>query len=157
MDEHSDDQLWNVLRLSHFLETLSPSQQFTLEDRVEENGSNFSQGQRQLLCLARALLRNSKIIFLDEATASVDRDTDMKIQDTIRSEFIHGTVLAVAHRLKTVIDYDSILVLDNGKIAEYDSPFALLQKNGIFTSMCRESGEYQELVSIAKREYEKKL
>ena len=106
---------------------------------------------RQLICLARALLRSSKIIFMDEATASVDPETDAKIQMTVRSEFSHGTIITVAHRLKTVIDYDRILVLDNGKIAQNGSPYELIQeKNGIFYQMCKESGEFDVLKKAAR-------
>jgi ABC-type multidrug transport system fused ATPase/permease subunit len=121
----------------------------SLDARVAENGSNLSQGQKQLLCLARALLRSSRLIFLDEATASVDADTDAKIQETIRSRFTQGSILTVAHRLKTIIDYDRILVMDQGRVAEMDTPFRLLEKKGLFYDMCRESGDFGELVRVA--------
>lgn len=88
---------------------------------------------------------------MDEATASVDPETDAKIQMTVRSEFSHGTIITVAHRLKTVIDYDRILVLDNGKIAQNGSPYELIQENnGIFHQMCKESGEFDVLKKAAR-------
>ncbi|OAD09018.1 hypothetical protein MUCCIDRAFT_32834, partial [Mucor lusitanicus CBS 277.49] len=124
----------------------------SLNQQVSDGGSNFSQGQRQLLCLARALLKNSKLIIMDEATASVDFDTDTKIQTTIREEFTNSTLLCIAHRLRTVIDYDRILVLDQGHVAEYDTPYNLIAKNtgtGIFKSMCEKSGEYEVLLKMA--------
>ncbi|KAJ2693618.1 hypothetical protein GGH99_001073, partial [Coemansia sp. RSA 1285] len=110
----------------------------SLDAEIKENGKNLSLGQRQLVALARALVRRSKLIIMDEATASVDFDTDNRIQQTIRgSEFANSTLLCIAHRLRTVIDYDRVLVLDNGRVAEFDTPFNLLQnKDGIFRSMC---------------------
>ncbi|KAJ3195479.1 hypothetical protein HK101_011982 [Irineochytrium annulatum] len=124
----------------------------SLEQVVEEGGQNFSLGQRQLICMARALLRKSRLIFLDEATASVDEATDAKIQETIRTALKEGSVITIAHRLKTIIDYDRVLVLDQGKIVEYDSPYSLLTTGGIghFKKMCEETGEFDELVQIAK-------
>ncbi|KAH6565614.1 hypothetical protein BASA50_007974 [Batrachochytrium salamandrivorans] len=125
------------------------NQKLSLDAHVSENGNNFSQGQKQLLCLARALLRSRRVIFLDEATASVDTDTDVKIQQTIRTQFTDATVLTVAHRLKTVIDYDRVLVMDAGQVAEIGTPYELLEQNGVFASMCRESGDYEQLVEMA--------
>lgn len=117
-----------------------------------ENGANFSQGQRQLLCLARALLRRSKFVILDEATASVDNQTDSRIQETIREEFADATLLCIAHRLRTVVDYDRILVLDQGMIVEFDTPFTLLLKTGgVFKGMVEESGEMSELYEVARQ------
>ena len=127
---------------------------FTLETKVSEGGSNFSQGQRQLISMARALLRSTSIIFMDEATASVDFETDAQIQRTLRSpldaDATHKTtIITIAHRLKTIIDYDRILVMDKGVIAENDSPAKLLEKKGIFYEMCRKTGEYEELALLA--------
>ncbi|KAI8923360.1 P-loop containing nucleoside triphosphate hydrolase protein [Entophlyctis helioformis] len=134
---------------------VSPQQQqqqfsITLDTMVSEGGSNFSQGQRQLLCLARALSRRSKIILLDEATASVDAETDTRIQQTIRSEFAGSTVITIAHRLRTIADFDRVLVLDGGRLVQFGSPSTLVRQPGVFRSMCEETGEFDELVEIAE-------
>ncbi|RUS13916.1 P-loop containing nucleoside triphosphate hydrolase protein, partial [Endogone sp. FLAS-F59071] len=105
--------------------------------QVNEGGKNFSQGQRQLLCLARALLKRSKIVLMDEATASVDFTTDEAIQKTIQTDFVNCTILCIAHRLLTVIEYDRILVLDHGRIAEFGSPYTLISDpTSQFHAMC---------------------
>ncbi|CAG2105686.1 unnamed protein product [Medioppia subpectinata] len=102
--------------------------------------SNLSVGQKQLICLARALLRRTKILVLDEATAAVDMETDDLIQETIRKEFCLSTVVTIAHRLNTIIDYDRVLVMDKGMVAEFDSPHHLLQNtNSIFYSIAKEA------------------
>ncbi|KAJ2137532.1 hypothetical protein IW136_003475 [Coemansia sp. RSA 678] len=125
-----------------------------LDMAVMENGSNFSQGQRQLLALARALVKHTQVILLDEATASVDAVTDGKIQRTIRAEFGTATLLCIAHRLRTVVDYDRVLVLDQGEVVEFDTPYNLLLKqDGLFRHMCLKSGEYDYLFSTAKHKH----
>ncbi|KAJ1902852.1 Transporter of the ATP-binding cassette (ABC), partial [Coemansia sp. IMI 209127] len=122
-----------------------------LDMAVMENGSNFSQGQRQLIALARALVKRTRVIILDEATASVDFDTDARIQTTIRTEFTESTLLCIAHRLRTIVDYDKVLVLDHGEVVEYDTPFNLLSKeDGLFRHMCLKSGEYDYLFTAAE-------
>jgi len=122
----------------------------SLETAIAENGGNLSLGQRQLVALARALVRRSKVIIMDEATASVDFDTDAKIQQTIRSEFRDSTLLCIAHRLRTIVDYDRVLVLDKGRIVEYDRPINLLnRKDSIFHGMCQKSGEFDVLLQMA--------
>lgn len=109
---------------------------------MAEGGSNFSVGQRQLFCLARAILRNNKILVLDEATANVDPHTDGLIQETIRVKFKNCTVLTIAHRLHTIMDSDKVLVMDAGRAMEFDHPYALLQKElGIFTGLVQQTGK----------------
>lgn len=113
---------------------------FHLDQAVEDEGSNFSLGERQLIAFARALVRDSKILILDEATSSVDYETDSKIQETIIREFRDCTILCIAHRLKTIINYDRILVLDKGEVKEFDTPWNLFNSKGsIFQQMCERS------------------
>ncbi|PKI84023.1 hypothetical protein MVES_001934 [Malassezia vespertilionis] len=122
----------------------------TLESIVDEEGANLSVGQRSLVSLARALVKNSKIILLDEATASVDLATDAKIQHTIRTEFSDRTLLCIAHRLSTIIGYDRIVVMDDGKVVEFDAPLALFnQPDSIFRGMCQRSGITAEEIASA--------
>ena len=138
---HEDSELWNVLELSHLKEFVMKNLELGLDHEVTEGGANFSAGQRQLICLARAILKKSKVLILDEATASVDPETDDMIQSTIRKEFQNSTVLTIAHRLNTIMDSDKIVVLDKGKVIEVDSPMVLLKdKNSMFRSMVIDAG-----------------
>ncbi|KAJ2161125.1 hypothetical protein GGF46_001714 [Coemansia sp. RSA 552] len=174
--EYPDELVWDALRRTHLVRERSGSQTastavsivdgsgsegngldqmsgiFTsLDAEIKENGQNLSLGQRQLVALARALVRRSRLIIMDEATASVDFDTDERIQRTIRGlEFSDSTLLCIAHRLRTIIDYDRVLVLDKGRVAEFNTPWNLLQNaGGIFHGMCEKSGEYAHLEAAA--------
>uniref|UniRef100_A0A8C4HKF5 Multidrug resistance-associated protein 4 n=1 Tax=Dicentrarchus labrax TaxID=13489 RepID=A0A8C4HKF5_DICLA len=146
-NQHTDEELWNALRevqLKSVVEELPGK----LETVLAESGSNFSVGQRQLVCLARAVLRKNRILIIDEATANVDPRTDELIQKTIREKFRECTVLTIAHRLNTIIDSDRILVLDAGNIHAYDEPYTLLQDpEGIFYKMVQQTGK-QEAVAL---------
>uniref|UniRef100_A0A8C6XH17 ABC-type glutathione-S-conjugate transporter n=1 Tax=Naja naja TaxID=35670 RepID=A0A8C6XH17_NAJNA len=133
------EEIWKALELSHLKKFVS-SQPAMLEFECSEGGENLSVGQRQLVCLARALLRKTKILILDEATAAIDLETDDLIQMTIRTQFEDCTVLTIAHRLNTIMDYTRVLVLDRGRIAEFDSPTSLIASRGIFYGMAKDAG-----------------
>ncbi|KAL3044579.1 multidrug resistance-associated protein 5 [Trematomus bernacchii] len=138
-DQYSDSQIWEALEKTHIKEMISQLPH-TLHSEVTENGENFSVGERQLLCVARALLRNSKVLILDEATAAIDTETDRLIQQTIRCAFGSCTTLIIAHRLNTVMSCSRVMVLDNGQILEFDSPTSLLaDENSRFRAMIEAS------------------
>merc|ERR1712210_391344 len=139
-DHYPDSQLWETLKMSH-LESFVTSLKEGLQHEITEGGENLSVGQRQLICLARALLRKTKILVLDEATAAVDLETDDLIQATIRKEFSDCTVLTIAHRLNTIMDSSKVMVLDAGKIKEFDSPERLMgDRRSIFYGMAKDAG-----------------
>lgn len=141
-NERTDMELWDALRRSgNDLKNIkeSKSHKFHLDSIVEDGGSNYSLGERQLLTLARALIGRTKILIMDEATSSVDYATDALVQKTIAKEFKDCTILCIAHRLKTVLHYDKILVLDKGEMLQYDTPLALFNEKGPFREMCNDS------------------
>ncbi|KAG0378549.1 hypothetical protein BGX24_003529 [Mortierella sp. AD032] len=140
--ELSDAELWQALErahLKHHIASLAGGLSF----EVAQNGDNFSVGQRSLICLARALLRKTKVLILDEATAAVDVETDDLIQKTIRKEFADRTILTIAHRIKTVMDSDKILVLEKGKVEEFEEPGELLRRDegSLFRGLAEQAGE----------------
>ncbi|KAF8502624.1 YGR281Wp-like protein [Russula emetica] len=182
---HDDARLWDALKRSHLVEdtrrmsyatkdeeagiggdedqrragsTTPNAPQFTLDSQIEVESSNLSIGQRFLVSLARVLVKDSKILILDEATASVDHETDRKIQDTIITKFRDRTILCIArtsltfplHRLRTVISYDRICVMDDGDIAEFDDPEGLHSQNGIFQAMCDRSNITLDDIRLAR-------
>ena len=133
-DMFSDDRLCNVLERVGLLDASnSKGPVKSLDDKVTSGGSNFSVGQRQLMVIGRALLARASVIICDEATAAVDAETDARMQKLFRSDFANATCLTVAHRLNTIMDSDYVLVIDDGKAAEFDAPHNLLRaKDGIF-------------------------
>ncbi|KAH9505171.1 Multidrug resistance-associated protein 4 [Bulinus truncatus] len=155
--QHQDEHLWKSLeevKLKDQIKDLPEG----LGAEVSEGGVNFSVGQRQLICLARAVLRNNKILLIDEATANVDPITDELIQQTIRTKFKECTVLTIAHRLHTIIDSDRVMVLDNGRIVEFDQPYVLLsQGHGFFYEMVQQLGkaEFDHLMELTKASKDK--
>lgn len=140
----TDEELWEVLKKVQMAEVIAALPGGLMEE-VAEGGENFSQGQRQLLCIARSLLRKPKILVMDEATASIDNATDNAVQEMIRENFKDATVLTIAHRLNTIMDSDRILLLDDGKVAEFDSPENLLaNENSLFKAMTDKSRAAKE-------------
>ncbi|XP_014296337.1 probable multidrug resistance-associated protein lethal(2)03659 [Microplitis demolitor] len=149
-EQYPDSILWSALEDVELKE-------MGLEGHVNEGGTNLSVGQRQLVCLARAIVRNNKVLVLDEATANVDPRTDEFIQKAIRRKFADCTVLTIAHRLNTVMDSDRILVMDAGSAVEFDHPHILLQnEDGYLSKMVKETGVtmIEALKNVAKQNYE---
>ncbi|XP_057526172.1 ABC transporter C family member 10-like [Amaranthus tricolor] len=138
LSQHNDKAIWEVLDKCQLTEAIK-DKKHGLDSLVEEDGSNWSMGQRQLFCLGRALLRKSKVLVLDEATSSIDNATDMILQKIIRTEFADSTVITVAHRIPTVMDCTKVLSISEGKLMEYDEPMKLMEKEGsLFGQLVRE-------------------
>ncbi|KAI0338006.1 ATP-binding cassette transporter [Trametopsis cervina] len=150
--EYKDVEIYEALRRVHLIPSADTPEEDSdavnsnvfrnLDSSVSEGGENFSTGEKQLLCMARAILKRTKLLMMDEATASVDYATDELIGKTIRHEFADSTILTIAHRLRTIIDYDRVMLLDQGRIAEFDKPAVLLaDPNSKFHSLCKATGK----------------
>ncbi|NXE47010.1 MRP6 protein, partial [Casuarius casuarius] len=139
LNQYTDADIWTALELTQLKNFIAdlPDQ---LEYKCTDQGENLSTGQKQLVCLARALLQKAKILVLDEATSAVDLETDLQIQATLRTQFKESTVLTIAHRVNTIMDCDRILVLENGWVAEFDTPEKLIAQKGAFYRLVEESG-----------------
>ncbi|KAJ3347243.1 hypothetical protein HDU91_006826, partial [Kappamyces sp. JEL0680] len=156
---YSCEEIWRAVELAGLQSYIGGLQQ-KLDSAVSSNGSNFSVGQRQLLCLARAILVAPAVLIMDEATAAVDEEADQLIQHAIALQFTATTVISIAHRLQTVASFDRVLVLDNGSLVEYDSPANLLQNaESAFSALVEASGSSnaQRIRSIASKHSSVKL
>ncbi|THH32259.1 hypothetical protein EUX98_g1936 [Antrodiella citrinella] len=157
-EEHTDEECWEVMERCHLTTILKSAtassnktgdSKLTLDMPISQSGS-LSAGERQLVAMARALLRRSNVVILDEATSQIDEELDNQIQRTIREEFRGSIVITIAHRLRTVLDYDRILVLGAGEILEFDTPKSMLNKpGGVFREMCRASADWPLLQTLA--------
>ncbi len=146
--------MWRALELSDLADFVR-SLEGQLDHPVELGGQNFNVGQRQLICMARAILCESSIVIMDETTSSVDYETDRKIQNMMQENF-NWTIICIAHRLRTVAYYDLIVVMEAGEVVEFDTPINLLKEiGGKFYSMAKASGEYEQLVHVAEMTYQK--
>jgi ABC-type multidrug transport system fused ATPase/permease subunit len=158
-NKSTDEEIWKALDAVFLGAKLrqSPSK---LETKVSENGKSVSQGQRQLLCIARAILSKAKVLVLDEATASLDAQTDLMIQEAIKTNFADLTMLTIAHRLNTIIESDRVLVMDAGCVKEFDEPIKLLEnKDGIFRSLVDQTGDQaaQKLIEVAQKAHDDRV
>jgi len=159
-DRYDDARLYDAMKRACLLEgspnekpdgTSTPVKRFALDTVIEDEGLNLSVGERSLVSLARALVKDSQIVVLDEATAAVDFETDAKIQATIHHEFKGKTLLCIAHRLRTIISWDRILVMNSGEIEQFDTPLNLFDMDeGLFRSMCDRSGITREDIVKAR-------
>jgi ABC-type multidrug transport system fused ATPase/permease subunit len=155
----TDEEIWKALDAVFLGDKIRKSTQ-KLDTAVTENGKSVSQGQRQLICIARAILSKANILVLDEATASLDPQTDLMIQEAIKKNFGHLTMLTIAHRLNTIIESDRVLVMDAGCVKEFDEPYELLQnKNGFFRGLVDQTGELaaKKLWDIATECHDKRV
>jgi len=156
--EFSDQEIWDALKQVELKDAVQDLPEM-LETPMQEGGANFSVGQRQLICLARAMLKRATILVIDEATANVDPETDSLIQVTIKSQFLGSTVLTIAHRLNTIMDSDRVMVLQNGRLIEMDHPHHLLSKPfSIFAGLVTETGDAnaKKLRTLAEEAWRKK-
>ncbi|RDX84649.1 ABC transporter C family member 4, partial [Mucuna pruriens] len=135
--QYTDEEIWKSLERCQLKEVVAAKPE-KLDSLVVDNGENWSVGQRQLLCLGRVILKRSRLLFMDEATASVDSKTDGVIQKIIREDFAACTIISIAHRIPTVMDCDRVLVVDAGRAKEYDKPSKLLQRQSMFGALVQE-------------------
>ncbi|WVO13896.1 hypothetical protein L204_101520 [Cryptococcus depauperatus] len=175
-DEYDDVEIFEALRRVHLIKDgdfVTPAEGegneadsrnknifLDLSNNISESGDNLSSGEKQLVCMARAILKRNKILFMDEATASIDHETDVLISKTIREEFLDSTVLTIAHRIHTIIDFDKVLVMDQGNIAEFDSPAELIRDHkSRFYALCKATGrtEFRNLKNMAIEAEKKRL